>query len=62
MGLLASVLAFIFFLAASIVMVAEPGDGTDIGLLSTNLPSTAFGALGFLVLAGTVFATRNKAR
>lgn len=62
MGLLASVLAFICFLAASIVMIPAVGEDVGIDLLGTNLPATMFGALGFSVLTGTVFASGRKAR
>ena len=62
MGLLASVLAFICFFAASIVMVSAMGEEIGIDLLGTNLPATMFGALGFFVLAGTVLASRKQGR
>jgi len=62
MGLLASVLAFVCFLAGSIVMVSGVGPDGSIGFLDQNLPATTFGVLGFLVLVGTVFASRKKAR
>ena len=61
MGFLASLLAFVCFLAASILMIPAVGKGVGIDLLGTNLPATMFGALGFSVLAGTVFASRSKA-
>ncbi|MEK7954002.1 hypothetical protein [Luteolibacter soli] len=61
MSLLASVLSFFCFLAATVVMTPAMGEDGSMGFLTENLPATIFGASGFLVLAGTVFASRTKA-
>jgi hypothetical protein len=62
MGLLASILAFLCFLAGSVALVPAVGEDGSLGILIQNLPATIFGTSGFLVLAGTVLTSRNKAR
>jgi hypothetical protein len=62
MAYVASLLAFLFFLAGGMVMVSAVGEDGGMGWLSTNLPTTILWSLGLAVLAATVFATRNKAR
>ncbi|WP_264487326.1 hypothetical protein [Luteolibacter arcticus] len=61
MRYLVSILAFVFFPAGSVVMIPAVGPDGSIGLLSTNLPTTVLWTLGFLVLVGAVYFTRNKA-
>ncbi|RYD63646.1 MAG: hypothetical protein EOP83_11670 [Verrucomicrobiaceae bacterium] len=62
MGLLASVLAFICLIAGGNFVMPAVGDDGTVGLLNENLPATIFGASGFVVLAGTVLASRKKVR